>query len=149
MKSFAKKIGHWLGQPIELRTTEIPDVKTDYYIAVEKQIKQMIDELLERQGTNIFWHSGGKDLIIRNKLSGVRVFITLTKQRIMWESNHSTDTIPTTQTFIETLFSNIKNFEDKLFDTMSEDMLEKRQNRLTTMTDEIIKQEVLDISTII
>lgn len=144
-----KKLATWFGSPIEVRVSEMPEVKTDFYISVENNIKQVVADLLEREGTEINWQSNGKDVIIRNKFSGVRIYISLTKQRIMWESSQSTDTIPTTQTFIESLFEDVKTFQNKLFDVLREDILDKRQNRLSNMSEEIIKQKVLDISTII
>lgn len=139
-KNFIKRFWSNITTVRETRVEEAVNLNTDHYKAIEENILNQIISLITKEGTEIIWNSKKTEVFIKNDTIKYQFFVTKTKQRVMWTSENVMDTLPTTESFIETIFKEINIFRDTIFNNQKDNLFSNRLSRLEKMRESIEQQ---------
>lgn len=107
-----------LPQAEKVVTTEAVKTKNDPFGAIEHSITSSMKKIIQLPTTKISLETNHKNCLITNKAFGIEIYISKTRQRIVWNSDKSSDTIPTSEATAEKLIQIVK---DKLDADFSEE----------------------------
>lgn len=115
----------------------------DPFGEMELEIKETFTKLLHLPSTIIKLESSHKNCILINKIHKVEMLVSITKQRIVWNSPNSTDTIPTTQVRLEEMIEEVKTKLTNDFNIACDELLSQRINNVKILSN-TFSVDVLD-----
>lgn len=106
----------------------------DPFGEMEVEIKETFTKLLHLPTTVIKLESTHKNCILINNIHKVEMLVSVTKQRIVWNSPNSTDTIPTTQVRLEGMIEEVKTKLTNDFNIACDELLTQRINNVKSLS---------------
>lgn len=119
----------------------------DPFGEMELEIKETFVKLLHASTTTIFLESSHKNCILENKVHNVEILVSIPKQRIVWNSPNSTDTIPTTQVRLEEMIELVKLKLTQDFEKACDKLLTQRITNVKMLSSTFKDEDAIELAT--